>query len=504
MASTATGASAGSGSSACRSLSGTACARTARSTTTHASPPTESRCRSIRRPTCPPGFDAESARRARRVRRRSRRHGHVGDVVADAVHRRAAGSATPDLWSRTFPMDLRPQAHDIIRTWLFSTVLRAHLEDGRAAVDERGDLRAGCSIPTARRCRSRRATSSTPMGLLDEHGSDAVRYWAAKGGPGVDTAFDPGQMKVGRRLAIKLLNASRFVLLKNEPAGAVTASRSIAACCSGSPSSSRPATRELESVRLRRGAARDRDVLLVVLRRLHRARQAAPQRMDGAGGRFGRRGVACAALDVVLRLFAPFLPFVTEEVWSWWRDRLGSSRALAGRRRAGAASRACGRDRSRRGVRRWRREITARDPPGAVDAEAGFRRSGSAAVHAAATRRPSVWALRSADVLAGNNVGAATVGLRRRPISRSAIEPQPCRMPEPLGSRALPRAGPARARRGRRRRAMSRRRRDRARRSAASASLIAKSPCVVAGLRRRGAKSSAQVDADRRGRCRWR
>ena len=63
----------------------------------------------------------------------------------------------------------------------------------------------------------------TPFALLEEHGSDGVRYWAAKGRPGVDTMFDAGQMKVGRRLAIKVLNASKFMLAKAEPLGPITA-----------------------------------------------------------------------------------------------------------------------------------------------------------------------------------------------------------------------------------------------------------------------------------------
>ncbi len=171
-------------------------------------------------------------------------------------------------------MDLRPQAHDIIRTWLFSTVLRSHLEEH--ALPWKTTAISGWVLdPDRKKMSKSKGNVVTPMALLDEHGSDAVRYWAAKGGPGVDTAFEPGQMKIGRRLAIKILNASKFVLARTEPQGPITEPLDRAMLSRLRTVVDRAGARA-RRLRLRRGASGDRVVLLDVLRRLHRTDQAPP------------------------------------------------------------------------------------------------------------------------------------------------------------------------------------------------------------------------------------
>jgi valyl-tRNA synthetase len=225
--------------------------------------------------------------------------------------------ADPDLFARVFPMDLRPQAHDIIRTWLFSTVLRSHLEHGtlpwwNAAIS------GFVTDPDRKKMSKSKGNVVTPMALLEEHGSDGVRYWAASARPGADTVFDPGQMHVGRRLAIKILNASKFVLSRPEPRGVVT-HRLDRGMLTNLARLVRESTDDLEGYDYARVLARaesffwafcDNYLELVKSRRYGDLGEPAAGSANAA---------LLGALSSMLRLFAPYLPFVTEEVWSWWR-----------------------------------------------------------------------------------------------------------------------------------------------------------------------------------------
>jgi valyl-tRNA synthetase len=165
----------------------------------------------------------------------------------------------------------------------------------------------------------------TPLDLLDQHGSDAVRYWAANGRPGTDTAFDDVQMKIGRRLAIKVLNASRFALgfgtgeatpLAIDPA-AIT-NPLDRAMLERLADLVDEATRAFEGFDYARALERTETWFWTFTDDHVELVKARAYEGDEAGAESARHALRLA-LSTLLRLFAPFLPFVTEEVWSWWR-----------------------------------------------------------------------------------------------------------------------------------------------------------------------------------------
>jgi valyl-tRNA synthetase len=159
----------------------------------------------------------------------------------------------------------------------------------------------------------------TPMALLEEHGSDGVRYWAASGRPGTDTAFDSGQMKVGRRLAIKLLNASKFVLSRPEPVGPVThlLDKGLLTALRGLVED---ATRALEAYDYARALQMTESFFWSLCDNyleMVKSRRYGDHGEDAAGS---ANATLLCTLSVLNRLFAPYLPFATEEVWSWWQE----------------------------------------------------------------------------------------------------------------------------------------------------------------------------------------
>ncbi|HEY4152884.1 MAG TPA: valine--tRNA ligase [Pseudolysinimonas sp.] len=242
----------------------------------------------------------------------------------------------PELFGLVFPYSLRSQGQDIIRTWLFSTVLRAELEHHGIPWTDAG-ISGFIVDPDRKKMSKSKGNVVTPAAMLEEHGSDAVRYWAASSRLGTDASFDPQnpkQMKIGRRLAIKVLNAAKFVYSFPEPPSGATITAPL----------DLDMLAELdEVVRIATAAYEEYDharalevteqffwtfcddYLELVKERAYAG--------DGSATRSLR-----VAIDVLLRLLAPVLPFATEEVWRWthegsihlasWPERRGATATL--------------------------------------------------------------------------------------------------------------------------------------------------------------------------------
>jgi len=265
----------------------------------------------------PPGY---------RKDQRGRPGGFVGDP--DVMDTWATSSLTPQLvcgwesdparYALTYPMDLRPQAHDIIRTWLFATILRAELHTG--TLPWRHAALSGWILdPDRKKMSKSKGNVLTPMDLLVQFSSDAVRYWAASGRPGTDTAFDQGQMRVGRRLATKLLNASRFVLGFREPAEEAEITEPLdRAMLAALDEVVRQTTDALEDFEYTTALERTERFFWVFCDDyVELVKQRAYDETNPASTQSARLALR-TALSILLRLLAPFLPYSAEEAWSWW------------------------------------------------------------------------------------------------------------------------------------------------------------------------------------------
>jgi valyl-tRNA synthetase len=266
----------------------------------------------------PPGFTEAQ---------RGRPGGFVGEV--DVMDTWATSSLTPqlaggwlrdpELWDAVFPFDLRPQGQDIIRTWLFSTLLRSELAFGQ--LPWKSAAISGFIVdPDRKKMSKSKGNVVTPTDILEQHGSDAVRYWAASSRLGTDAALDvlnPTQMRKGRRLAIKVLNAAKFILsFEGDADRALVTAPLDRSMLAGLDRVIEQATaafeasdhaRALETVEPFFWTFCD-DYLELVKERAY--------------GESGASAVAALklALDSLLKLLAPVIPFATEEAWRWSHD----------------------------------------------------------------------------------------------------------------------------------------------------------------------------------------
>ena len=221
----------------------------------------------------------------------------------------------PDLFAITYPMDLRPQAHEIIRTWLFSTTVRSHLEFD-VAPWKHAALSGWILDPDRKKMSKSQGNVVTPEHLIDEFGADGVRYWAALGRPGTDTAFEPQQMKVGRRLATKLLNAAKFVYSFGEavPGAEITDPLDLA-LIKEFDATVAEATKAFDAYEYTSALiAAERFFWTFCDDYVELVKDRAYAGSDSA------RLTLRRALDGVVQLLAPFIPFTAEEVWSWTHD----------------------------------------------------------------------------------------------------------------------------------------------------------------------------------------
>jgi valyl-tRNA synthetase len=269
----------------------------------------------------PPGFQPDQ---------RDKPNGFSGE--ADVFDTWFTSSLTPQIgthWElnptrhqQLFPMDIRPQSHEIIRTWAFYTIAKALLHEDK--VPWKHVVISGWILdPDRKKMSKSKGNVVTPMHLLDEYTADGVRYWAANAKLGSDTAFDEKVLKVGRRLVTKLFNAGKFVLSQSAEVHPIQCELDRAFVAKLKEVCGK-ATESFDAFEYAHALAATESFFWTHFTDAHielvKSRARGESRCPGVGDEEGR-GSAVASLrlglSVLLRMLAPVVPYIAEEVWSW-------------------------------------------------------------------------------------------------------------------------------------------------------------------------------------------
>lgn len=265
----------------------------------------------------PPGYEESQ---------RNKTNGFTGET--DVFDTWFTSSLTPQLSSgwftdierhkKLFPADIRPQSHEIIRTWTFYTVVKSYLHEGVIPWD-RVIISGWILDPDRKKMSKSKGNVETPESWISQYSSDGVRYWAAKAKIGVDTVFDTNVMKNGSRLVTKLFNAGKFVLSQKSNNLEISDEIDLA-MVNELRALIKKSTKHFQN--FDHASALQEIETFFWHNFTDRYLELAKNRASNISSvDFSGQDSAVATLrltlNVLLRLFAPFLPFITEEIWSW-------------------------------------------------------------------------------------------------------------------------------------------------------------------------------------------
>lgn len=270
----------------------------------------------------PPGYSEDQ---------RDQPNGFTGDP--DVFDTWATSSMTPQISSKwlldperhkkLFPADIRPQSHEIIRTWAFYTIAKAYMHE-REIPWKHVVISGWILDPDRKKMSKSQGNVVTPEPLIDQFGADSVRYWAARARLGVDTAYDEQVFRVGKRLCTKLFNASKFAIgrfadISKEQLGPerITAEVDRAAIDQLRPVLRR-ATESFDQFDYAQALSLSEEFFWNTFCDNY-LELAKPRTYDEDLSE--ERLSAAATLRIlhraVVRLLAPYLPFITDEIWHW-------------------------------------------------------------------------------------------------------------------------------------------------------------------------------------------